>query len=312
MQNLYDLNSILNAIDDIHNKPKKIIPLKSNNFKKIKENVTPNAEISPITEKLILEAENYKKMLKNKSSVLSNTIADVLDSPAITEDVLDSPAITEDVLILSNKYEYEEKNIEIVNLDKNEEHLINKEHIINEDNYEEDKSFLINKKKNNLSEDVIKTLLSQESIIKTFEKNEEKLRLKIVDLQQDISLLNNKKANVNNNPALKKKENISEQTTTKTESELIFYKENYERLIIKNNDLKKKLTNSKQQIIGFEQNLKELEGAFEKLNNILSKNSIVKITEPSQNDPLNLGDSMEILQEPKNPTIYSVDIKPKK
>ena len=157
MQNLYDLNSILNAIDDIHNKPKKIIPLKSNNFKKIKENVTPNAEISPITEKLILEAENYKKMLKNKSSVLSNTIADVLDSPAITEDVLDtpaitedvldSPAITEDVLILSNKYEYEEKNIEIVNLDKNEEHLINKEHIINEDNYEEDKSFLINKKK---------------------------------------------------------------------------------------------------------------------------------------------------------------------
>ena len=168
------------------------------------------------------------------------------------------------------------------------------------------------KKKNNLSEDVIKTLLSQESIIKNFEKNEEKLRLKIVDLEQDISLFNNKKDNVNHNPTFNKKENIPEQTITKKESELIFYKENYERLIIENNDLKKRLTNARQQIIGFEQNLKELEGAFEKLNNILSKNSIVKITEPSQNDPLNLGDSMEILQEPKNPTIYSVDIKPKK
>ena len=74
----------------------------------------------------------------------------------------------------------------------------------------------------------------------------------------------------------------------------------------------KKLTNSKQQIIGFEQNSKELEGAFEKLNNILSKNSIVKITETSLKDPLNLEDSMEILQDPKNPTIYSVDSKPKK
>ena len=76
--------------------------------------------------------------------------------------------------------------------------------------------------------------------------------------------------------------------------------------------MKKKLTNSKQQIIGFEQNSKELEGAFEKLNNILSKNSIVKITETSLKDPLNLEDSMEILQDPKNPTIYSVDSKPKK
>ena len=48
------------------------------------------------------------------------------------------------------------------------------------------------KKKISLTRDVIETLKLQESLIKNFEKNEEKLRLKIVDLEQDKILLNTK------------------------------------------------------------------------------------------------------------------------
>ena len=97
-------------------------------------------------------------------------------------------------------------------------------------------------------------------------KNEEKLRLKIVDLEQDIILFNNKKTNVNDNPVVENKTN-----------ETIFYKDNYERLIVENNDIKKKLTNTKKQIITFEHNMKELELAFSNISNILSKSTVVSI-----------------------------------
>ena len=75
------------------------------------------------------------------------------------------------------------------------------------------------------------------------------------------------------------KVNKLDQSTPKIERESIFYRENYERLIIENNDFKKKLINSKQQITNFKNNITELEDAFENLNNIISKNSITKINE---------------------------------
>jgi hypothetical protein len=365
MDDSYDLNSIFSAIEDINNnKKKKITSLDSNNFDKMKEITTPNAEILPITEKLILEAENYSNLLKKKNSVLSTT----------TKDTLDPPATNKDILILSNQYEYNEQNLETINLEKIKQNVIddlysslsnkvkrntlkiifdlhlkinelekklktlsinkteedyiqnsyvinpnnskekssvNDEHLINEDYLVEGESFLINEKKN-YSEKVIKTLQFQESLIKDFKKNEEKLRLKIVEIEQDFIILNNKKNNITQNPTSEKKENMYKQTALKKESELIFYRENYERLIIENNDIKKKLSNSKQQIIGFEQNVKELEDAFENFNNILSKNSIIKISQPSSKDPLILISSKEELEELEHPIIYNDDKNPKK
>ena len=49
-----------------------------------------------------------------------------------------------------------------------------------------------NEVSSNLSETTINTLRLQDKLIKNFEKEEEKLRIKIVDLEQDISILNNK------------------------------------------------------------------------------------------------------------------------
>ena len=120
----------------------------------------------------------------------------------------------------------------------------------------------------------------QNSLIKKFENNEEKLRLKIVDLEQSITLPGNKTINFDHNISLNRKENELSDPISKTKSESIFYRDNYERLIIENNDIKKKLVNAKKQIVDFEKNIKELENAFKNLSNILSKNSIIKLNEP--------------------------------
>ena len=356
MNNTYDLKSILNAIEEINNKQKKPISLVSENNNKakertillvsennnkIKERTSFSEGVLPITEKLIMEAEEYSRKFKNNSLV--------------------TPTITEDVLILDK--EYNEQNLEIFNLEEiklniiddlysslskkvkkntlkiifdlrkhindlekkievlkinkekevseqysnrskfndNNEHLINEdylesnnEHLINEDNLDDEEEHLLGAKNNNLSDDIIKTLKQQNLIIKNFEKNEEKQLLRIIDLEQDINLLDKNKLN----QPIFKIEKDSDQPNHKTEREIIFYRENYERLIIENNEVKKKLVNAKNQIIIFESNIKELESGFENLNNILSKNSIIKINESSQNNPLILTSSQEVLDKP--------------
>ena len=56
MNNVYDLNSILSAIEDINSKQKKkSILFVSNSTNKIKENTSLNEGVLPITEKLILK-----------------------------------------------------------------------------------------------------------------------------------------------------------------------------------------------------------------------------------------------------------------
>ena len=62
---------------------------------------------------------------------------------------------------------------------------------------------------------------------------------------------------------------------TKLEYRSIIYKEDYEKLIIENNDIKQRLKNAKQQINSFKESKLELEAAISNLNNVLSKSSIV-------------------------------------
>ena len=341
MNSTYNLKSILNAIEEINSKQKKTISLNLENNNKAKERTSFSDGVLPITEKLIIEAEEYSKKFKNNSFI--------------------TPSITEDVLILDK--EHNEQNLEIFNLEEiklniiddlysslskkvkkntlkiifdlrkqindlekkievlkiskekevseqysnrlkfndNNEHLINEdylesnnEHLINEDNLNDEEEHLLDTKNSNLTDDTIKTLKQQNLTIKNFEKNEEKLLLRIVDLEQDISLLDKNKLN----QPIFKIEKDSDQPNHKAEREIIFYRENYERLIIENNEVKKKLVNAKNQIIIFESNIKELENGFDNLNNILSKNSIIKINESSQNDPLILTSSQEFLDKP--------------
>jgi len=345
MEKTYDIQSILNAIEDINIKPKKINspPLLKRESISVKKNL-PNDNLLPITEKIILEAEEHSNKLKKKLLTPANVSENILilDTEYIDK-TLDFEGIKKSIIedlysSFSNKIKKNtlktifdlhkriknlEKEIKVLsgdeidhnflpnsNLDiekKNEnlitpeniEHLINhenKEHLINDDDSssltdEEDSVHHINENDGDLSESVIKTLRLQESLIKNFKEDEEKFRLKIVNLEQDISLLGNKKI-INNkqtsddftkelkNNFVKEFEEINilnNLALEKKKSESNFYKENYERLIIDNNDVKKKLSNAKQQIIVFEKNIYELEEAFKNLSNVLSKNSVVKL-----------------------------------
>ena len=95
----------------------------------------------------------------------------------------------------------EEPLINKENLEQEKEHLINEEPLINKENLEQEKEHLINEdseylltgqNNNNLSTEVIETLKLQNLIIKRHEKNEEKLRFQIIDLEQDITILSKK------------------------------------------------------------------------------------------------------------------------
>ncbi|MDB9760908.1 hypothetical protein OAB59_02970 [Pelagibacteraceae bacterium] len=330
----YNLNSILDAIEDINVKTKKKSkPSELISIETEKKSITGKEDILPITEKLILEAEEYSNKIKIKSLI--------------------KPILTENVLILEDEYKEQdikilnleqiklniiddlysslskkvkkntlkvifdlrqqisdlEEEIENINLNKkgkingkdnsnlkiNEEHLINEdntegeEHLINE-NKIEDEEYLIDEDNDSLPDYIVKTLKLQNSLIKKHERNEEKLHLKIVDLEQDLSLLGNKKTNINKNISSdsirESKDNfadqieVSEQQNSKTERELIFFKENYERMIVEKNEVNIKLANSKERIIMFEKNIRELEEGFENLSSILSKNSIIKLNDP--------------------------------
>jgi hypothetical protein len=363
MDKMYDLKSILNAIEDINTKKKKIVStitknsekIKNNNldFEKIelttyknKKNIFTSDEILPLTEKIILEAENHSNKIKINIPTTKETIPLAKKLILKSKDKLNElknknlilTPLKEEVLILDNEYKsinletdkseeiklnviddlysslsqkvkkntlkvifdlhkkiYElEKQIEFISINKTDLDFEqtqninkiseNKEHLINEENSDEDEyldnkktsdedEHLINQEDDDLSASTIKTLKIQNSLIKNFERDEEKMRLKIVDLEQDISILTNKKNNFNNETVVSQKDN------SKIYKELIFFKENYEKLIIDNHDLKKKLSISKERIIMFEKNIKELENAFENLNNIMSKNSIIKLNE---------------------------------
>ena len=62
---------------------------------------------------------------------------------------------------------------------------------------------------------------------------------------------------------------------TKLEYQTIIYRENYEKIIIENNDIKQRLDNAKQQINSFKESKSELQAALLNLNNVLSKSSII-------------------------------------
>jgi hypothetical protein len=324
MNNVYDLNSILSAIEDINSKQKKkSILFVSNSTNKIKENTSLNEGVLPITEKLILEAEEHSKKIKKKTIVLSAITEDILvldkeynatnletiNFEEIKKNIIDdlysslSKKVKKNTLKtifdLRQKIYDLEKKIEVINFNKIDQDFVqdqnldsineNKEHLINEEVSDKDEHLINQEDDADFSETTIKTLKIQNSLIKDLEKNEEQLRLKIVDLEQEISIFTKKETNVikdipDDAKAFKRNnlssENMGSQSfNTNEQTELFFFKKNYEKIIIDNDVLKKKLSISKERIIIFEKNIKELESAFENLNNILSKNSIIKLNE---------------------------------
>lgn len=344
MNEPYSLNSILNAIEDINTKEKnKPNFSKTINIKKITTTISENQDVLPITEKLILEAEVHAEQLKkNKSARIIPTILNedilVLDNEYDDQDlsiinleeiklnIIDdlysslSKKVKKNTLKTIFDLHYKINNLEkeIIVLNKNNTNddfipdtsennqNVKEEHLINENYSEENEESFDNLKNDNLSSSVIETLKLQDSLLKNFEKNEEKFLLKIVDLEQDITLLSNTKKNISQNTILANSDDDQKKLISKIESQLIFFRENYERLIIENNDVKKKLSNSKNQIVVFEENIKELQDAIVNLNNIMSKNSIIKLNDSHPKDSSVLVLSEENSETPKLSTIPSV------
>lgn len=272
MNEIHNINSILIAVDEINLGKKK-----NTNNNSVTQYLVPTLNqdsiIPPDIDMLIQEAEKYKK----------KTSSNILIKP----------------LILDDEYLINEENNKTLIREEGNKRLINKE---SSENFENDKELLLNEDNDrylndetqkNLSNVKIKTLKIQNLIIKDFEKNEEKLRFKIADLEQEISVLKQKKTESNktvpDNNHIEIKNNFDKQikdlniihnlSIEKKVNESFFYKENYERLVIDNHNINKKLVNTRNQIIVFEQNINELKHAFKNLNKILSKNSIIKLNE---------------------------------
>ena len=221
----YDLKSILVAIESINTKTtKKKTSPQLINVEQIKKNLFVNKEVSPITEKLILEAEEYSNKFKNiplstepsaeEVLVLDNELnineAQIRNLEEIKLNLVNDVYSSLSKKIKKNTLKtifdlrlkinnLEEKITEInlykKNIDIQNDHNPKKkiEHLINEESTEKEEKFILDSENDNLPDTVVKTLKLQNSLIKNFENNEEKLRIKIVDLEQDISLLNNKK-----------------------------------------------------------------------------------------------------------------------
>ena len=240
MNERYNLSAILEAIENINIKSKKKRFSLEPKIKKIsKKNINSNENILPITEKLILEAEEYSQNLNNKSVILPISTQDVLildkeynDQILKTENrekiklnIIDdlysslSKKVKKNTLKiifdLREKINNLEDDIQILKTNKtNQENLEiisdikfiqNKEHIINKDYQDEDQNLFAESTQDKLSESVINELKLKNSLIKNFKNNEEKFQLKIVDLEQNISLLHNKRINISSNPVLIKK-----------------------------------------------------------------------------------------------------------
>ena len=225
MNDSYDLNSILNAIEDINSIKKKQINFnEKKEVEKIKKKISSNNEVLPITEKLILEAEehsnNLKKINLNKLNTTNDILVlnneykeqnlDLIDLEEIKIGIINdlysslSKKIKKNTLKtifdLRHKINTLEKENKILKIDEKNKLFVpadstvnDKEHFINEENLNSDSEFFNENPSNNLSDEIIKTLEFQEKRIKKFESNEETLRLQIVDLEQDLNLLKKNK-----------------------------------------------------------------------------------------------------------------------
>ena len=283
-----NISNILNAVNEINNRPIKRKD-RIESFKNQKLILSEDLPLAPDVDKIITEAENYKKksplnvdplIIKEKSS------NNKPDNNKTFEEIKNNKNTLKIILNLNLKIKDLEKKLE--NFQVQKEQTLNENKLILKD------EFVESSKTSSPS-----TILPNE-IIQNFKNTEERLRTQIIDLEQDKTILLKKaeKFEVGNDyktilndtkESLKTIYNQVEKQKSfflslknhsiKTERDFNFYKENYEKLIIENNDVKKKLLNTMQKVESFEEIKKELAYIFENFNNVLSKNSIVKLNE---------------------------------
>ena len=197
---------------------------------------------------------------------------------------------------------YQIKKDQSLNKDK----LISKDEVVVLSKTEEPLIIIANKKSNNkniLKNEVITSLKIQDSTIavlnkkiKIFKTTEEELRFQIIDLEQDKTILlkNAKKFEEQNDykeivdstkeTLISIYKQVSRQKeiflnlksySFKIERDFNFYKENYEKLIIENNDFKNKTIIAQEKIISYENNKLDLLSSIKQLNEVLSKSNVI-------------------------------------
>jgi len=313
MHTIDDIKSILNAVNDINLKKKKVpnTTALQKSIPKLNQDLTIPLDL----DKIIREAEEYKnktvlgpyqpKITKNKNYKIT------------TKELNKTSEETKTQIIGDLHLKIKDLEKQLKNFQTKKEQNLNKNKLILKDEFVEsseipDPSIIESKKtffknKSFLKDEVVTSLRIQDSTInilnekiKKFKNTEEQLRSQIIDLEQDKTLLlqNDEKSDESKyykniiNDTKETLKTIYRQVTNqkkifldlrnypiKTERDFNFYKENYERLIIENDDIKKKLSNTRLQIEAFEEIKKELAFTFENLNNVLSKNSIIKFNE---------------------------------
>ena len=251
-----NISSILDAIDQINLKKKKRITKPTStqlSIPKFNQDLT----IPPDVDKLISEAEEYKKktIVSSKILPIENQLFDV----------------------------------------KNETAFILTEEVISE---------TINSKIEN------QIFIQQKDKIKNLDETVKKLRAQIIDLKKNETLLSKEN---NNSNAFNESENFISNTkenlksiysqvekqkyfflelkehSIKIKRDSAVYKENYERLVIENNELKTRLKITKEQITDYETNKKNLLSALDHLNEILLKSNVVGKISPNKS-PLKTND----------------------
>jgi hypothetical protein len=339
MQKKSDIASILNAVNEINLKKKKIF---SNTFEpknfipKLNQDLTIPLDV----DKIIREAEEFKTktqfkssqidLIKNRNDGINTTYTTKSKNEIKHFDEIQTQVI--DALYSKLKKKVKKNtlkiifnlNLKIKDLEKQLENFqikktqpLNKNELTLKNEAVESskttdqsitdlKNVLFNNK-HYLKDEVVESLKIQDSTItmlsnkiKNYKSVEEKLRFKIIDLEQDKTILlkkteNFKETKDHNRIINNTKENLIsiykqvkrqkeiflnlKNYLAKIERDFNFYKDNYEKLIIENNDIKKKLSNTKDQVEAFEAIKKELVLTFENFNNVLSKNSIIKLNE---------------------------------
>jgi len=282
-----DIKSIISAINEINLKPKK--KLTTTSFQKIIPKLNQELLVSPDIDKIIKEAEAYKKNLSFKDSQSEV----ILNREQQTSKV--------DVLILKDEV-VESLEIPDPSID--------------------DLNEVFSRDKNHLKDEVVSSLKIQDTTIlllqeqiKKYKDTEEKLRFQIIDLEQDNTLLLNKsKKNIELETYETFKKDMEETLksiyaqvknqkkiflnlkveTAKIKGDSNIYKENYERLIIENNNIKIRLDSAKEQIAKHETNKLDLLSSINQLNEVLSKTNIVTNIPQIKEPPIK-----NILKEPK-------------
>ena len=204
MYDKYNINSILNAINEINTTPnKRIVSTEKNIIPKLNQDL----KISPDIDRLIQEAEKYKKksVLKSTQDVSLQNDQAVIKLNNYNKTFAEAQAQVIDELHL--KIKDLERQLENSQIKKDQSHskniLILKDEVVEPSKIQDPSitnlSKVLSNNKNYISNEVIKSLKIQDSTIrilndkiKIFKKTEEALQLQIIDLSQDKILLLNK------------------------------------------------------------------------------------------------------------------------